>query len=142
MLDVFAQWGLPQYIRTDNGAPFGVPTRDVVPIMSLWLIAWGIRPILNRPGSPQHNAHVESNQGTSRRWAEVEKCDTLEQMQRQLDEACQFQRDTYRVRRIGNESRKNVFANLYRPNQPLDEECNSISPKPISILNKSYIPEK
>ncbi|MEZ4991386.1 MAG: hypothetical protein R2824_13270 [Saprospiraceae bacterium] len=87
LLEIFKQWGLPKAIRTDNGAPFGVPSRDVVPVMSLWLIAWGIQPILNRPRRPEQNAHVESNQGTSQRWAEVKQCQNLQQMQLRLDEA-------------------------------------------------------
>ena len=121
LLEIFKQWGLPKAIRTDNGAPFGVPSRDVVPVMSLWLIAWGIQPILNRPRRPEQNAHVESNQGTSQRWAEVKQCQNLQQMQLRLDEACRFQRDQYRVRRLGYASRKNVFPLLYHQDRPLEQ---------------------
>lgn len=120
LIRLFKQWGLPKAIRTDNGAPFGVPSRDVVPVLSLWLLAWGIQPILNRPRSPQDNPHVEGNQGTSARWAEVKACQSLEQMQQQLDSACVFQRDHYRVRRIGNKSRKEVFAQLYEKKRPFE----------------------
>ena len=58
MLDLFREWGIPQALRSDNGEPFGVPSRDVVPFMSLWLAAWGIRPILNRPRRPTDNPNV------------------------------------------------------------------------------------
>jgi transposase InsO family protein len=121
LLDQFKQWGMPLAIRTDNGLPFGVPTRDVVPIMSLWLVAWGIIPILNRPRRPQDNAKVERNQGTLSRWAEVHKCQNLEQMQVHLDEASRMQRDHCLVRRLGKASRTEVFKDLYTPARVFDE---------------------
>lgn len=120
LLDLFGQWGMPLAIRTDNGDPFGVPTRDVIPIMSLWLLAWGITPILNRPRRPQDNAKVESNQGTVSRWAEVYECQTLEQMQERLDDACALQRDRYPVKRIGKASRSDVFGDLYTIVRPFE----------------------
>lgn len=112
---------MPLAIRTDNGEPFGVPTRDVIPIMSLWLLAWGITPILNRPRRPQDNAKVESNQGTASRWAEVYQCQSLEQMQQNLDEACVLQRDHFPVKRIGKASRKAVFNDLYTIARPFEQ---------------------
>ena len=121
MLEAFSQWGMPKAIRTDNGEPFGVPSRDVVPFMSVWLKAWGIQPILNRPKQPQDNPHVENNQGTSSRWAEVYQCQSIEQMQQRLDEASRFQRDVYPVRRIGNVSRKKVFPELYQKPRPFEQ---------------------
>jgi transposase InsO family protein len=73
LLQLFTKWGLPKAFRTDNGMPFGLPSRDSIPIMSLWLKGWGIHPILNRPKHPQDNAKVERAQGTSSRWAEIDK---------------------------------------------------------------------
>lgn len=112
---------MPLAIRTDNGEPFGVPTRDVIPILSLWLVAWGIIPILNRPRRPQDNAKVESNQGTASRWAEVYHCQSLEQMQHNLDEACALQRDHFPVKRIGKATRSQVFKDLYTVKRPFDQ---------------------
>jgi hypothetical protein len=141
LLRLFQQWGLPKAIRTDNGAPFGVPTRDVVPILSLWLMAWGIQPILNRPRRPQDNPNVECNQGTSARWAEVEKCQSVTHLQQQLDQACAFQRDSYRVRRIGNKSRKEVFAQLYVKKRPFEQAHFDIN-KAYQHLAKVVYPRK
>jgi len=112
---------MPLAIRTDNGEPFGVPTRDVIPIMSLWLLAWGITPILNRPRRPQDNAKVECNQGTASRWAEVYKCQSMEQMQEHLDDVCAFQRDHFPVKRIGKLSRSQVFKDLYIVARPFEQ---------------------
>lgn len=121
MLDLFAQWGLPKALRSDNGEPFGVPTRDVVPIMSLWLAAWGIKPILNRPRRPTDNAKVENNQHTSARWAEAYQCASIEQMQERLDEAARCQRETYLVTRLGKVTRKELFPELYQNPRKFDQ---------------------
>src|SRR5882672_9423518 len=85
LLSIFHKWGLPKVIKTDNGSPFGVPTRDVVPVMSLWLKGWGIHPVLNRPRRPQDNAKVERMQGTSCRWAEVDKASNAKDLQDRLN---------------------------------------------------------
>lgn len=113
LVALFNQWGMPKAIRTDNGLPFGVPTRDVVPMMSLWLKAWNIEPILNRPRTPTDNPNVENNQHTASRWAEVYKCQSIEQMERQLDEAILLQRDYFQVSRIGYATRRKVYKGLY-----------------------------
>jgi hypothetical protein len=109
LITLFTQWGLPKAIRTDNGLPFGCPKRDLVPIMSLWLQAWGILPILNPPRSPQSNAKVERAQGTSSRWAELNKATNLEDLQRRLDKAVLDQREGFPVKRLGKVSRASLF---------------------------------
>lgn len=132
---------MPLAIRTDNGEPFGVPTRDVVPIMSLWLIAWGIRPILNRPRRPQDNAQVECNQGTVSRWAEVYDCHCLEQMQERLDEASTVQRDHFCVKRIGKACRCQVFKDLYTKGRPFEQAVFD-EQKAYAYLAKAVYPRK
>jgi hypothetical protein len=121
LIKLFKRWGLPQSIRTDNGEPFGVPTRDVIPIMSLWLVAWGVKPILNRPRQPQENPKVERNQGTLSCWVDVKNCSDARDLQQRLDEAVVDQRDYYPVRRLGNVSRKEVFKDLYTNKRPFEQ---------------------
>jgi putative transposase len=113
MLELVIKWGLPQAIKTDNGDPFGVPSRDVIPIMSLWLTGWGINPILNRPRHPQDNAKVERAQGTSSRWAEIEKATDAQDLQQRLDIIITEQRDKYQVKRLKYAARTKVFPELY-----------------------------
>jgi putative transposase len=120
LIQLFIQWGKPQAIRTDNGEPFGIPSRETVPLLSLWLIAFGIRPILNRPRIPQENAKVERNQRTTSLWAEVYDCATLEEVQEKLDDACEIQRNHYPVRKLKNASRSQVFKGLYEIARPFD----------------------
>lgn len=121
MIEYFQIWTIPKAIRTDNGLPFGVPSRDVVPIMSLWLKAWGIIPILNRPRRPTDNAKVERAQGTTSRWAEVNKCANLNILQQQLDEVCCLQREKYLVTRLGNVTRARLHLSLQAKPRPFEE---------------------
>ena len=112
---------MPKAIRSDNGEPFGVPTRDVVPFMSLWLKAWGITPILNRPRRPTDNPKVERGQGTTSRWAELGKRANLAALQQALDEACLIQREKYRVVRLGNVTRGQLHKSLFEKPRPFEE---------------------
>lgn len=113
LLLVFQKWGLPKVIKTDNGAPFGIPTRDAVPIMSLWLKGWGIEPVLNRPKQPQDNASVERTQGTTSRWAEIRKALDVTDLQNRLDRIRREHLEKYQVKRLGFATRKSVFPDLY-----------------------------
>jgi hypothetical protein len=122
LLQLFKKWGLPKAFRTDNGMPFGLPSRDAIPIMSLWLKGWGINPILNRPKHPQDNAQVERAQGTSSRWAEVHKATDIVNLQEKLDLIIEEQRDKYPVKRLKNAYRTQVFPNLYAVMRPFDDQ--------------------
>lgn len=120
-MEQFQRWTMPKAIRTDNGEPFGVPTRDVVPVMSLWLKAWGITPILNRPRRPTDNAKVERGQGTTSRWAELSKCADLAMLQQALDQACLIQREKYPVVRLGNVTRSHLHKSLSAKTRPFED---------------------
>ena len=104
---------MPKAIRTDNGSPLGSPPRNVIPLISLWLAAWGIRHILNRPRMPTDNPNVENNQATSARWAEIDSCNTLEEVEQKLEEAARYQRDHFKVSRLGKVTRKKLYTKLY-----------------------------
>jgi len=118
---MFHKWGLPKVIKTDNGDPFGVPTRDVIPIMSLWLKGWGIQPILNRPAHPQDNAKVERTQGTSSRWAEIDNAADLQDLQMRLDIVIKEHLDKYPVKRLGHITRSKLFPDIYTKKRVFDE---------------------
>jgi transposase InsO family protein len=113
MEQVFALWGLPKYIRVDNGKPFGDPQRSSIPELGLWLIGLGIEVVWNRPRSPKDNATVERMQSTTSRWTEVEKCSDCAELQAKLDKAAIVQRERYQVRRLGAKSRKEVYPELW-----------------------------
>jgi len=56
---VFREYGLPQAIRTDNGAPFASLAVGGISALSKWWIQLGIRPERIRPGTPSQNGRHE-----------------------------------------------------------------------------------
>ena len=56
---LFSEFGLPQYIRTDNGVPFATNTLARLSRLSAWWVRLGILPQLIEPGNPQQNGRHE-----------------------------------------------------------------------------------
>lgn len=55
----FAEFGLPEAIRSDNGAPFASTGVTGLTALSVWWIKLGIRPERIDPGKPQQNGRHE-----------------------------------------------------------------------------------
>jgi hypothetical protein len=55
----FREYGLPERIRTDNGAPFGSNGESGLTGLSVWWIKLGITPERIPPGQPQQNGRHE-----------------------------------------------------------------------------------
>jgi len=55
----FREYGLPEAIRTDNGAPFASLAIGGVSELSKWWIKLGIRPERIKPGKPSQNGRHE-----------------------------------------------------------------------------------
>jgi len=56
---LFREYGLPQVIRSDNGAPFASTAIGRLSRLSVWWIKLGIFPELTEPASPQQNGRHE-----------------------------------------------------------------------------------
>ena len=56
---LFKEFGLPNRIRTDNGAPFASTALSRLSTLSAWWIQLGIHPELIEPGKPQQNGSHE-----------------------------------------------------------------------------------
>lgn len=56
---VFREYGLPQAIRSDNGAPFASLALGGISELSKWWIRLGIKPERIRPGCPSQNGRHE-----------------------------------------------------------------------------------
>jgi hypothetical protein len=105
----FQRWGLPQWLRVDNGVPWG-NRNDLPTPLALWAIGVGVRWHWNDPRCPQQNPKIERAQGTGKRWGEPGRCTTVAQLQAQLEEADQIQREEYPQR--GGQSRWQLFPGL------------------------------
>lgn len=55
----FAEFGLPDRIRSDNGPPFGAPTLAGLSRLAVWWLRLGILPEYIRPGHPGDNGSHE-----------------------------------------------------------------------------------
>jgi len=59
-IKVFREYGLPQFMHTDNGTPFGsIRSPRRFSKLSYWLIDQGITPVFSDPASPQQNGRHE-----------------------------------------------------------------------------------
>ncbi len=56
---IFDMYGLPNAIRSDNGAPFGSTGAGGLSRLSVWFLKLGIEPHFIRPGKPQENGRHE-----------------------------------------------------------------------------------
>jgi hypothetical protein len=106
---VFARWGRPGMVRVDNGGPWG-SAGDLPPDLALWLIGLGVTVHRNDPHAPQQNGVVERSQGTGRRWAEPDQCDTPAELRRRLRAMDAVQRDAYPS--VGGRPRTAAFPGL------------------------------
>lgn len=86
---VFSQWGLPDQLRMDRDPLWvGSPRLEWPSNLILWLVGLGVEPIINRPGQPTDNAHIER---LNRTWLEhvalgAKGCTSAE-IQAQTDQA-------------------------------------------------------
>jgi len=61
---VFREYGLPDAIRTDNGAPFSTLAPGGLSRLAVWWIRLGIRPERIQPGRPDQNGRHERMHST------------------------------------------------------------------------------
>jgi putative transposase len=58
-IQLFARYGLPKRIRTDNGVPFASPVNGGLSNLAIWWIRLGIYPERIAKGKPQQNGRHE-----------------------------------------------------------------------------------
>jgi len=110
---VLWRWGFIHCFRTDNGLPFGDPTRQSLTPLNLCLRAFAMAVKLNPARSPRKNAKVERNQGTTARWADPARCADYLDLQCQLDRAVLDQRENFPTRTCKGKTRAAQFPALF-----------------------------
>jgi transposase InsO family protein len=82
----FREYGLPQTIRTDNGAPFASVALAGLSELSVWWIKLGIWPERIAPGKPQQNGRHERMHRTLKQETMQPPGKTLRVQQRSFDQ--------------------------------------------------------
>jgi hypothetical protein len=90
----FDRWGRPGRLRVDNGIPWAI-TGNLPSALALWLAGLAVAIHYNAPHRPQHNGVVERSQGTSQRWAEPERCASIDELRERLLREDHVQREEY-----------------------------------------------
>ena len=81
----FREFGLPQFIRTDNGVPFATNTLARLSRLSAWWVRLGVLPQLIEPGKPQQNGRHERMHRTLKAEATRPPAYSLRSQQKKFD---------------------------------------------------------
>lgn len=84
----FREYGLPEVIRTDNGAPFGSVGLCGLSRLSYWWIRLGIHPERIEPGHPEQNGRHERLHRTLKAHTTRPAAATLRSQQKRFDGFC------------------------------------------------------
>ena len=122
---LFRRFGLPERIRTDNGAPFASCALGRLSLLSVWWIRLGIRPELIEPAHPEQNGRHERMHKTLKADTARPPRRTLATQQRRFD----WFRARYNTERPHEALGQRLPASLYQP---------SPRPYPTRLLPISY----
>ena len=122
---VFKEYGLPEAIRTDNGAPFASVGFGGLSRLSVWFIKLGIRPERIEPGHPEQNGrHERMHRSLKEATANPPRGDIKEQ-QNAFDEFVQ----EYNFERPHEALGQKPPASFYHP---------SLRPYPVKVSKVEY----
>lgn len=82
----FREYGLPQAIRSDNGAPFASRAVMGLSRLSVWWLKLGIRPERIEPGKPQQNGRHERMHLTLKQETAKPPASTFSKQQRRFEQ--------------------------------------------------------
>ena len=108
---LFATYGIPERIRTDNGVPFASMALGRLSQLSVWWIELGIMPELIEPGKPQQNGRHERMHRTLKAHTARPPAANLRAQQRLFDAF----REEFNCERPHEALRMKVPAELFRP---------------------------
>ena len=78
-------FGLPRYLRGDNGPPFGTSCTMPLSRLGVWLVKIGVRPEYIDPGQPQQNGRHERMHWTLKQSTAQPPSSTMRAQQRRFD---------------------------------------------------------
>jgi transposase InsO family protein len=106
----FGEYGMPEAIRSDNGAPFAARTPGGLSRLSLWWMKLGIRPERIQAGHPEQNGRHERMHRTLKQETASPSAATARAQQRAFD---RFRREYNEVRpheALGMQTPASVYA--------------------------------
>jgi putative transposase len=102
---VFAEYGLPRVLHSDNGVPFGASCNGRFSTIGVRLMKYGVQPVYSRPGHPEDNGTHERMHRTLKEHTALPPEHTLEQQQARFET----------FRRMFNEQRPHEALGFDRP---------------------------
>lgn len=108
---LFEEYGLPQFIRTDNGVPFATNTLARLSRLSAWWVRLGVLPQLIEPGNPQQNGRHERMHRTLKAEATRPAAAAMRSQQMRFDH---FQRE-FNTKRPHEALDQRTPVELYQP---------------------------
>jgi transposase InsO family protein len=108
---LFRRYGLPERIRTDNGAPFASCALGRLSLLSVWWIRLGIHPELIEPAHPEQNGRHERMHKTLKADTARPPRRSLAAQQRRFD----WFRARYNTERPHEALGQRLPASLYQP---------------------------
>jgi hypothetical protein len=124
---VFREFGLPDVIRTDNGAPFASIGAGGLSRLAVWWVKLGIQPERIEPGHPEQNGRHERMHLTLKQDCCQPPAATVPRQQRRFNEFVQV----YNCERPHQALGLRPPATLYRPSQ---------RPYPAKLEDPAYPP--
>lgn len=83
---IFRTQGLPRFLRSDNGPPFGTSCSSPLSRLGVWLVKLGVMPEYIDPGKPQQNGRHERMHRTLKEETAQPPASSLRAQQRRFDE--------------------------------------------------------
>jgi putative transposase len=131
----FREYGLPDAIRTDNGAPFSTLAPGGISRLALWWIRLGIRPERIMPGRPDQNGRHERMHRTLKAEAATPPRSSFTSQQRAFNN---FREEYNKVRPHESLDQKTPASIYHRSNRPFPKKLPDIEyPAHFEVL-KSY----
>lgn len=112
---VFQAYGLPEALRTDNGAPFASVGLGGLSRLSVWLIKLGIRPERIEPGHPEQNGRHERMHRTLKEATAKPPRVNLEEQQKAFDEFAQEYNDERPHEAVDMKTPASLYRRSLRP---------------------------
>ncbi len=132
---IFEEYGLPDAIRSDNGAPFSSSSLGGLSELSVWWLRLGIRPERIEPGHPEQNGRHERMHRTLKESTTRPPASNHLQQQEKFDEF----RSDFNFERPHEALEMKTPGSLYHPSSKSYREANKEPEYPFHDLTRTVM---